>query len=590
MHIIQNNPYRIVGLLVGATAAQQNRHITRIPRFIDAEDEVPLEFTAFSFPALGEIKLSIESISDAASKFSLNSDKMSAGLFWFYNGNPITDEPAFDALIEGDLDQVLNIWTKLTSNGVVSQRNASAYCNFGTLYLSGILEGTDSNEALLEQGISLKLKFLESDFIADFKALTTDETYKATKKELQLLFLNQIQNEIEKSSIISLNTFLEILSEQSFTAKEDFLKGFAQNPIEKIERQVNETRKKQKDNPVRAGEYGNDLYKTTKPLLATIISILGTSDIKVVSIADKLANEILQCSITLFNHYHETDTEIGEVALEMNNKANAIALGNIVRDKINESTSIVEKYINDQPEREKIRLVKPELEFITSQLDRFETFVNSVLNAKELMSVCKPKLHKIKRLLSSDDEFYLNLSSTIAQKGQNMLVQSVNDEVEKSKDGISSPFGTTTYLIEKTVEDALEATYYLGTLDMNLDLKAHYQKNLEGIKSLAKQLGVSTLSPKGKLENELRKAESKLAEIENKVFFKLEKANAHDEMTKIRKWQFLRSEEDKEKQINAQQQKIKNLSQQADAEEKSQTNMQQAIINEIKSKIQKADY
>ncbi|MEI2822807.1 MAG: hypothetical protein V9F02_05195 [Chitinophagaceae bacterium] len=181
MNIIQRNPYRIVGLLVGATAAEQRRQITRLQRFLEADQEPEDDF---SFPTLGHIHRTLESVNEAASKLNLDSDKMSSALFWFYKGNPITDEPAFDAIKEADLDQVISIWTKLTSNGEVSQRNASAFSNLGTLYLSGILEGTNTNEALLEQGISLKLKFLESDFIKDFKALATDETYKTTKKEL----------------------------------------------------------------------------------------------------------------------------------------------------------------------------------------------------------------------------------------------------------------------------------------------------------------------------------------------------------------------------------------------------------------------
>ena len=64
MHIIQINPYRKVGLLVGATAAQQNRHITPIPRFIDSGDTIPEEFTRYSFPALGEINLTLQNASD----------------------------------------------------------------------------------------------------------------------------------------------------------------------------------------------------------------------------------------------------------------------------------------------------------------------------------------------------------------------------------------------------------------------------------------------------------------------------------------------------------------------------------------------
>ena len=169
MHIIQNNPYRTVGLLVGATAREQERQVKRLKQFIEAEQDPQDDF---SFPTLGNLHRTLDKVNEAASKLNLDSDKMSSALFWFYKANPITDEPAFDAIKEADLDQVINIWTKLTLNGEVSQRNASAYSNLGTLYLSGILEGTNTNEAILEQGISLKLKFLESDFIKDFKALT----------------------------------------------------------------------------------------------------------------------------------------------------------------------------------------------------------------------------------------------------------------------------------------------------------------------------------------------------------------------------------------------------------------------------------
>lgn len=149
MNLVQDNPYRIVGLLVGEKASKQERQIRRLKQFIEADQEPEDDF---SFPTLGNLHRTLDKVNEAASKLNLDSDKMSAALFWFWNGNPITDEPAFDAIKEADLDQVINIWTKLTSNAEVSQRNASAYSNLGTLYLSGILEGTNTNEAILEQG------------------------------------------------------------------------------------------------------------------------------------------------------------------------------------------------------------------------------------------------------------------------------------------------------------------------------------------------------------------------------------------------------------------------------------------------------
>ena len=39
MQIIQNNPYRIVGLLVGASSREQERQVKRLKQFIEAEQD-----------------------------------------------------------------------------------------------------------------------------------------------------------------------------------------------------------------------------------------------------------------------------------------------------------------------------------------------------------------------------------------------------------------------------------------------------------------------------------------------------------------------------------------------------------------------
>jgi hypothetical protein len=294
----------------------------------------------------------------------------------------------------------------------------------------------------------------------------------------------------------------------------------------------------------------------------------------------------LQCSITLFNHFHETDTEVGEISLDLNNKAKSIAIGSIVKERINESTPIVERYIKDRPEREKFKLIKHELEFITSKLERFQIIPDTVSNAKDLIDSCKPILLKIKKSLGSTDELYMNLSSSVVQNAQQMLVTAVNEKVEDLKNYSQISYSSASL----TIGAALDVTFRLGTLDMNLLLRSHYAKNLDGLKSLAKQFNLSTLTPKEKLQIELRQAETKLKEIQNTTFFRTELANAHSELSKIREWQLMRSQADRESQINYQLQKINSLLKKSETEKVSQANRQQTVLNELKSKIQKAEY
>jgi hypothetical protein len=413
MQIIQNNPYRQLGLLVGTTARQFQNHIKKIPFYIDADQEIPTELIENGFTTLGEIRRTNHSISEAASKLNLDIDKMNAALFWFFKGNVITDGPAFDAIIEGDLDEVLNIWSKLTSNGEVSQRNASAFSNLGTLYLSGVLDGTNTSEALLTQGISLKLKFLESNFIQDFKALATDETYHTNKKELQLMFLHQVQAEIEKSRVVTSNKLLDILTKQEFSAKEDFLKGYVQKPIEQIEKKIDEAKNKRKANKANAVNVGKALYEQTSENIRQVKSILGASNIKFSSISDKVSDEVLQCGIDYFSHFKDSSTDPGSASMDLFRKAKTLAVGNIAKQRCQENTENLQEWIDDKPERDKQKLIGEDLIFIASKLERFENLLDTVSNAKDLVDTCKPRLSSIKNTLgSTNNEKTNNIRNT----------------------------------------------------------------------------------------------------------------------------------------------------------------------------------
>jgi hypothetical protein len=485
MQLIKNNPYRTIGLLVGATAREQEKQIRRLKQFIEAEQEPQDDF---SFPTLGQLNRTVDSVTDAASKLNLDSDKINAAIFWFYNGSH-TDEPAFDAIKVGDLDQVLNIWSKLTATADVTQRNASAYNNLSTLYLSGILEGTNTNEAILEQGISLKLKFLESDFIKDFKALATDETFKTTKKDLQLIFLNQVQSEVDKKGGVTSQKFLEILTKQTFSAKEDFLKGFVQKPIEQIEKKIEEAKNKRKANKANAFSIGKALFQSSSEGLSQLKSILGVSNIKFSSITDKVSDEILQCGIDYFQHYKETSTDPGSSSMDLFRKAKTLAIGNIAKQRCQENTENLQEWIDEKPEREKQAKILVDFENLKNLIDEYDGKSETVSNAKQLLASARPYLNNVKSVLGSSDELYLGLSSRIASDAQGMLVSEVNRLQEK----FSSSYDNTTkiaaiLLLKQKVNEAYEVTTTIGGMDLRQDFRNSYTTNRNSLSNLKTQL------------------------------------------------------------------------------------------------------
>jgi hypothetical protein len=481
---VSGNPYRILGLLVGATAREQNKQIRQLKQYLEAEQEPPADY---SFPALGNLRRTVETITEAASKLNLDSDRMSAALFWFYKGNEITDEPALDALKEGDTISAFEIWNKLTSSGEVTQRNASAFQNLSTLLLANVSSYT------LEQATVLKLKFLESDFIQNFKALATDVTYKITKKELQLLFLNQMCTEIEKPEDTDVNQLIEILQKQMFSAKEEFFNGFAQKLTEEIQRKINETKNRRENDKKNAAKYGEELYKDTLTCLEQVKNISGASRLKFSSVSDKLSIELLQCGIDYFNHYKESDTDPGDNAMDLLKKAQTLAVGNIAMDRCKTNIENVQEWISDKPERAKKVRIKSQLNSLLQKTQLFETKPATIANAKTLVNQVKPDLHNIKSVLGSTDSLYLKLSTQIAVQAQNYIIEEVNSAQENlERKLILDRYGTISRL--KTVlSNAWEATLLVGTLDLENDFRTKkYNPNRETLKGLCEQLGAST--------------------------------------------------------------------------------------------------
>jgi hypothetical protein len=491
MKSILENPYRITGLLVGVGAREQERQIRRLKQYIEAEQEPEEDF---SFPSLGILHRSIEKVENAAAKLTLDNDKINAALFWFYNGNAITDEPAFDALKEAKHEDCINIWSKLIANGVVTQRNSSAFHNLSTIYLCNAINGSVVKAELLEKAVELKIKFLESEFIKDFKSNSTDQTFKINKKELQLLFLNQLNSEIENNGSLNSKAFVEIIDKQEFIAKEDFLKGFVQKPIEQTEKKIEEAKKKRKSSPSTADKTGKTLYDETASELAMLKNILGSNNIKYSSIADKVAEEILQCGIDYFKKYKESDTiNPGKPSMNLLLKAKELSVGNILKQRCHENIDDLQEWIDEKPERDKQKKIEKDFKDIIEILQKFENKSNTVESARLLITYCKPILNNIKIVLGGTDNLYLKLSTKVANIVQHNVIGGVNEclKILDNRFAIESN-GTINYL-KITLTEAWAVTLLLGSLDMENEFKIkHYNPNKESLKGLCGQLGVST--------------------------------------------------------------------------------------------------
>jgi hypothetical protein len=424
MEIIKNNPYRILGLLVGSGVREERSKHRKLKMLIEAGLNIPEDF---SFPALGTLNRDISTVEAAHLQLDLNKDKVNAAIFWFYDGGT-ADEPAFNYLKEGKIDNAIrDCWHKAHGAASINKANSSAFHNLSTLQLNMALNGTSIDTLLLEEAIALKLRYLDSEFCNELIRKSTDETFKTSKEELQKHFLNQLQNAIEKNGGISMARYFEMVNRMSFSAKQDYIKDFIKEPIEQIENQIEEARAKRKDRATSAIHTGNKLLKNTADNFEQLKLSLSDDDLKFIDISDKLAEELLMCATVYCDHYEKSETkEPFELALKLLEKAKYFALGEFVKLRMAGYVDHLKKWINDF---ETIGKVKVQVEALASLFDSFGTWAESRLMAYEYpcyvlkyVQDCKPLIWHLKAVLRGNDTMFMNASERVVADGTNNII------------------------------------------------------------------------------------------------------------------------------------------------------------------------
>lgn len=474
------NPFRILGLLSGVSSKEEHTKIKKIKMYVDAEQEIPQDYF---FQFLGNQKRDLNQIETAISRLNLNEDRVIAALFWFYEGNKITDEPAFDFFKEGNSDDAIAIWEKLAS-GEITSKNASAYNNLGTYYLS---------QSKFKKGLRLKLAFLESDYSSKFISQVADETFKISKTDLQLRFLKAFFEDVRKDKTVEVSEILTALNDFEFSAKKTFLEQFIDEPIKAIEEEISKAKNKISANKAAGVVVAKELISNTESSLNLVSSIVGKSAIKYTNIADKLANEILSCGVAYFKHYKESATDPGKSAMDLFKKAKTIAEGSVTKQRIKENIENLQEWIDEKPEREKQKKITTDFDSLLNILQRYENCPETITNARAMVNSSKQHLLNIKNVLGSSDELYLKLSTRIAAQAQSFIIEEVNEAQDNFEYKIAMDRYGTISKLKTVLKNGWEVTNLIGTLDMEYKYKTErFNPNKDALRGLCTQLGVST--------------------------------------------------------------------------------------------------
>lgn len=331
MQKITNNPFRVIGIVANSSAKEIQSRRGKIQAYARVGKEISSEY---DFEFLEPVMRTEEVLNKAFSQIEQHKNIVDHSLFWFTNLNAI-DETAIKHLINGNKEKAIEIWEKITEGKEISSRNFSAFNNIGTLYF---LEGSEDQ---LKQGIEYKIKLIESDHFQDFVHSVADEMYTIdSEKQVQFLIddlLKQINGKYSTTEKIALF--------DGNPSMKNYLSGkFTEEPLHRIETQIEQSKKKRAANKINAYRFGSDLFANTKVDLSQLKSILGISDLKYKMISDKVAKEILQCSIDYFNGCQDLgkETDYIEEAVQLAKTAEAIAVNKLTKDRIKDNLATME--------------------------------------------------------------------------------------------------------------------------------------------------------------------------------------------------------------------------------------------------------
>ncbi len=362
MKIITNNPYRIAGILSNSSEKDILKQKSKIKRFSEVGKEITSEY---DFPFFSSLQRNNANIDKAFSDIEQNQDKVTHSLFWFINLNPI-DDTAIQYLISGNKEKAFEIWEKLTDGKEVNSKNFSAFNNVGTLYL---LEESKEKQ---KQGVTAKIKLIESENFNDFINTVAAENFTITANKQIEILIDELLTQFKNS--YSIADTIDLFSNCNGTTQKYLSQKFTEEPVHKIETQIEQTKNKRIKDKGNAAQFGADLNKNTKNELTQLKSILGVTNLQYKMLSDNVAKEILQCSIDYFNESQEQEKSNNylEEAMKLAKLADRIAVNKITKDRIKDNINTLEEMKDKELSQaiEVLRSIKGAYEQACKQIDK----------------------------------------------------------------------------------------------------------------------------------------------------------------------------------------------------------------------------
>ena len=483
IHIISQNPYRILGVLSNSPLRERVGNQNRLAAFAKFGKEVsfPNDFATI----LTEKPVRTpDSIAAANTAINLDKDQLKYALFWFICGSPI-DDIALKHLQAGNREKAEEIFQKKET--------------YSSLINSGVLAFIDDD---VTTGFSSLSKVIHNQaYLKELLQTLGIGNLQISEDNLADLLIAELLNEIPARELLSVCTNTidhEIVSKRALD-----------EPISAINAAIAVAKNADPKNPEASLAAGTKLMNSTKEQLKAVKDIAGTSSPQYQMVADNVAKHVLQCGINYYNNAPESDIESPRKAMVLQSYALSISVGQLIKNRCKENYDILKKAVDNIPPSE----VAIEARKVKEELKKFCQLPDKISHSQTLLNNTKPQLQAIKKKLGYSNLYYLSLSTQVVGNALHNIIEEVNSiqnyftsilNIINNPDGKNSAnFISDQYVkniidtdVKPVMREAWEAMTTMDSFDMESKFKSNrYNPNRQSLKEMCESLKISTKVP-----------------------------------------------------------------------------------------------
>ena len=463
LRIIQNNPYRFLGVCSNAPVRERVANGNRLKAFLSVgkETSFPLDITNL-IPPPSRTPEGFEAVNNS---INLPKDQLKHALFWFICVSSI-DKMALEYLQNGNTAKAIELFGKKE--------------DFSSLINKGVMAFINGNDG---EAIHCITKVIHDDeYRRGLVEAVCGTTFTIQEEELAQLFIDSLLEEVPVVKLKDLFSQFGTSSNDNDILNEKVVGQY----LDAINSAIADAKSVDNKNASAQLQAGTKLMNSTKKDLLSAKSILGTDDMKYQMVADNLAKHILQCGINYYNNTSEDDDVSIDKAMKIQAYALSIAVGNLTKDRCQENVDILKKKKADLPPQE-VRYYDKK---INEALANYMKKTDKISYAIDLIKKVIPYLMSIKEVLGDTNKYYLRISTLIVNASLHNIIEEFNSVMNESLEyELLLDRYNTMRKVEAVFKQAWEATLYMDKLDMELEFKKNrYNPNRSSLKKQVESL------------------------------------------------------------------------------------------------------